>query len=901
MPVPVAPGTLTANFDASGNLTLSFDGHSLEDPVAGTDQQQFFEADLYEQDGSITTVNDFTHAPVKSWTAGTRTQTHVYPWATVTWQYGAATNNRMDITLTITNTSGKTMRSFQSTVLNFGGDLPIVEEISFAPIQPSAAIMTFKYGYLALVETSGDRPDCYLYMRKVTGDQCKAIIATKKPAVNDNWKQYHDRAIENGETRTYNLSFRCARGGTPSRLLIDDANEDFRTQHPYLLNWTDRRRIGYVFPAGSSEANRTATNPRGWFNDGTVDVTTQVGLAAWATRMLAWFDTTAADCVDQDCQGVIIWDLEGMEHDDHVYIGHPQAAEQLAPEWSYTVNGTKVIDLVFDKIADAGLRSGVTLRPQIVNADDSVSQVAEANQAQAYIDKITYAKNRWGCTLFYIDSTDQYSTIDMMAQVYAAHPDVLLIPENENALMYRSSAPYQQPGTNDFGPTERIRSLYPQAFEVINGPAGSNNLYVAQLENAIRTDNIVIVNGHEPFAPDTIVNNLYAGLTMNSIPNSPLAHASMATPTTLSSTTLSASGHKVGALFIAPKTGTISQIGFSQVRVGTSPTFEARLETVSSNLPSGTLFGTDTKTATFSDATGAGAWYKKSLTANASVTKGDLLAVVIAYVSGTIDGSNNLVVGRSVTNAAGFPTFLAPVGVSHNGTSWSTAQVPPTMALYYDDGTIVSGYPTYDIASFNFNSGSAADEFANKFTAPFAGTMSGVIVSLSFAASSSATVTLYDSNSSVVYEQTVTPSMVTSGSNGMVYIPFAANTEIDHGAVYRVAVKANNANNLTMHTIKWNSTVERNYGCGIMQGSSRADAGAWTDTALTTYHIYPVMSQIVAPTATIEGVETDIWNDTMPVVVPPANKILTGNTGGTTEHLVTGSASAGGMIMPPVL
>jgi hypothetical protein len=96
------------------------------------------------------------------------------------------------------------------------------------------------------------------------------------------------------------------------------------------------------------------------------------------------------------------------------------------------------IDEYFEKFRAAGLKVGVCIRPQQIEVVDGkpVHHAAEdEHAAQILRERIAYAKRRWGCTLFYVDSTaTAYTWInpDVFKAVADAYPDVLLIPENES-------------------------------------------------------------------------------------------------------------------------------------------------------------------------------------------------------------------------------------------------------------------------------------------------------------------------------------------------------------------------------------------------------------------------------------------------------------------------------------
>jgi hypothetical protein len=168
-------------------------------------------------------------------------------------------------------------------------------------------------------------------------------------------------------------------------------------------------------------------------------------------------------------QGMITWDIEGEQFPHATtYIGDPRMAEQLAPEI------TGAVDEYFKRFRDAGLRVGVTIRPQqlVLAADGkSATQQEVADPAKQLMEKIAYAKNRWGATLFYIDSNgDPNFPTDAAAieRIATAFPDVLLIPESQNLRYYATTAPYDELRRGIESTSSTTRLVYPQAFSVIN-------------------------------------------------------------------------------------------------------------------------------------------------------------------------------------------------------------------------------------------------------------------------------------------------------------------------------------------------------------------------------------------------------------------------------------------------
>lgn len=197
------------------------------------------------------------------------------------------------------------------------------------------------------------------------------------------------------------------------------------------FNWQDRRPIGELMlaPVTGNGARRDGfapNNPRGWLNDRSIDITTPNGLVDYQNKILAYADNSISVLQSINAQGGITWDLEGEEYpQDTTYIGDPSLAVSLAPEWESVIQdgtspyqGMKLIDAYFKKYRDAGLKIGVTLRPQTLEQNnfsdcnntgdvDHTCQPFSSDQdaqAQNLIRKIEYAKQRWGASIFYVDS-----------------------------------------------------------------------------------------------------------------------------------------------------------------------------------------------------------------------------------------------------------------------------------------------------------------------------------------------------------------------------------------------------------------------------------------------------------------------------------------------------------------
>ena len=126
---------------------------------------------------------------------------------------------------------------------------------------------------------------------------------------------------------------------------------------------------------------------------------------------------------------------------------------------------------------------------------------------------------------------------------------------------------------------------------------------------------------------------------------------------TTGATTLDAAGEYYCFILQAKENMVISHVGFSLAAVAGSPTADVRIETVdTAGFPSGTLWATDTNIVS---GTLTAAWTLVALTASASISKGQMFAVKIAYASGT---SFQMRRSLHVVGGFGLPYYVVNTG-----------------------------------------------------------------------------------------------------------------------------------------------------------------------------------------------------------------------------------------------
>jgi hypothetical protein len=346
--------------------------------------------------------------------------------------------------------------------------------------------------------------------------------------------------------------------------------------------WTDRRSIGAFF--GCPDAATSATNPNGWFKDPKgVDTTTPEGCQAFAERLLEYVDRSIVVLKQAGAQGLIWWDLEGHRYPQpHItWVGDPRVLDPkhphfkaFAPELNtpviYKGETMPVVDACFRKWKDAGFKTGVTLRPQVmtywppVPLDQAQARLEAAQQrataAQSKLDKVRkefvpeldegnpveaaekelkqaqaelgkaqselakaklgaipknqsyegggketlpkakYAHDRWGCTLFYVDSISGVWGYWAMDEAARALPDCLFLPEWATARSFRCSNQLSITGITGYhrGVPREIQAAWPDAFVAMfhldygGMAAGKNDAAREDLVTAVKRGNLPV-------------------------------------------------------------------------------------------------------------------------------------------------------------------------------------------------------------------------------------------------------------------------------------------------------------------------------------------------------------------------------------------------------------------------
>lgn len=293
----------------------------------------------------------------------------------------------------------------------------------------------------------------------------------------------------------------------------------------------------------------------------------------------------------------------------------------------------------------------------------------------------------------------------------------------------------------------------------------------------------------------------------------------------------------------ALEAATITQLGFRYgARTGTPPTFIISIQGVdTSGNPDGTILGGGSPASvTFTPPASTawdGTWQAVTLTNSIALTRGQWIAVVIKYSSGTIDASNSSSF-TSHTRTVNQNVGRVPYPIQNNAGVRARQAYAPNVALYSASKTFWQ--PITAVSSVNCRSDTGV-EIATKFSLA-AGSgdtykISGVAFSGSLGAAGSLRIQLYDTDGSTVL-QTITLDTDFQASNtagySVVMFNEATLATLTFGSVYRIGFFQTAATVSTLVAVDANSAQDLQAlpgAQGATYSSRSGGTGAWTDLA----------------------------------------------------------------------
>lgn len=260
---------------------------------------------------------------------------------------------------------------------------------------------------------------------------------------------------------------------------------------------------------------------------------------------------------------------------------------------------------------------------------------------------------------------------------------------------------------------------------------------------------------------------------------------------------IDAANEQIELLFRAPRTGTITKVGWATRTVTTGATVDVRLETVAAGVASGTLKGTNTNVSQIVADGDDNVAFLCTLTAGASVTRGDKLALVIknpAASYGTIQIA-------SFSNAMLNSPHIAQAGARLAGT--------PMLWVEYSDAPthvpIIGTFPAKDtIAATGVSTSSTPDVMGVHFQLASPRTVRGAFINADLDGTANVRVV-----TSAYHQANGTGIIATaaldaeddglSTSRTLLYVEFVENPLLSSDTWYRFVVEPSSTTALTVY------------------------------------------------------------------------------------------------------
>lgn len=521
-----AAESLSADFGAHGLQAITFDGTQLLKRGAPRVRRVVWDS------GEVFFVPG-DYAPATTFDPQDRRLEQTWGMGRLTCVYRVR-GNKLNIKLTFTNTSDRRIRTLEMSALDFvfpetpTGNGWYQDLHTFSDAVDDVAVVVARYGKgaLAVAEENFDTQAELMIEKDSERVQpgYNLLVSTISRDASD-LKHVDGCRLDPGHSVTFDISIRFGAAKASLAELAGDLFKKYAQQHARVLHWSDRRPIAMLMLASVAPEHHSGTNPRGWLNDPHLDVITPDGKEAFRRKVLGWARRSVSQCQQRGAQGVIAWDIEGEQFRPIVYVGDPRKVSELAPEFD------EVADEFFKIFTDAGLKTGVCLRPsRVVRSTPSspwMHQHMGFDPAAELSSKIAYAKKRWGCTLFYVDTNVTWAYADrkhegdnvvpeswpmrawLMRRVAEQHPDVLIAPEFQNTGYYSHISGYRELRQGYAATPERVLEAYPRAFSVINVGDGPIRERRADLVAAVRRGDILMFRGWFNAPENASVQSIY--------------------------------------------------------------------------------------------------------------------------------------------------------------------------------------------------------------------------------------------------------------------------------------------------------------------------------------------------------------------------------------------------------
>lgn len=317
---------------------------------------------------------------------------------------------------------------------------------------------------------------------------------------------------------------------------------------------------------------------------------------------------------------------------------------------------------------------------------------------------------------------------------------------------------------------------------------------------------------------------------------------------------INASGEKVALICRPPKAGNIRKVLFSVRVVTTGGTLDVRIETVdlTTGFPTGTLFGTNTNGAQVVGGTDDNKIFATTLTADATVTRSSLIALVI------VAGSP----GDMEIASTNWNNHVFPYGAQNLGAGYSIFGANVTLAaLEYDDGSIVpiAGVVTPVMGAAGtgytqsaFGTGSTPDVVGARFQVPFTVRAVGAWAWMAFGGTGNVRLvsTAYNQGAATgILASAAFDPDVRRGSTGVMQLYFDALVTLSPGVWYRLVVEPDTATVVAMYDAEVGTLNQLNAHPGgeqfhLTSAKDPTGDGSWTNYNSGTFR-YPLLGLLI--------------------------------------------------------
>jgi hypothetical protein len=451
-------------------------------------------------------VSEWSHIQAQSWDDAKKEYTATFIWGTASVRY-TQVGDTLNARITLVNrTKAETFcgMSFCPLTLNLGKRPANFKE--FFPyytnnLNSPGVVRADLTGYSILLENPEQEKKVYIGFLEENNTKGTLFRVWNGNIPYNGMNEFNpavELRLQPGESFAYTMAIKFVKPNITTAVASTKAYTNFRSRQPFKIKWTDKRPIGTLF-LSSYTGQKFPSNPRNWSMMAATEIDTKSpeGISRLKNSTLEYAKRSIQNMKEMDSQGMITWDIEGQEFPHPLsYIGSPELLSKLAPEMD------KVADEYFALFTKAALKTGICIRPDSVvflNNGAWIEHVVVKDPLATMVRKINYARKRWGCTIFYIDSNiggdGQTMDHEIFKKLNSQFPELLLIPEHERVLYYSFTAPFSDLKFENILLDPDVKAAYPDAFMVINVPEGlkeSADKNVDKLYQSLRQGNIFL-------------------------------------------------------------------------------------------------------------------------------------------------------------------------------------------------------------------------------------------------------------------------------------------------------------------------------------------------------------------------------------------------------------------------